>query len=296
MIARTLEQLGLFVGKRVGENHEALFFLELNSWLLRQCGGSWDNPEPLKRLMQEEKVRELLTSYLQNMVKSPRSVQYFGLMNYFKYGSLEDIAEPWGWKDPRNTFTLPLWLNLFPNAKVIHVYRNGVDVANSLRVRSLRDISSSQDIRKVYGRYHWLLPSRYYLRPHLSWSCLSLEYGFALWEAYYDAAKEHMSQRENSFELKYEDFLERPNEILSELVSFCDLPLNRQNIAVEASNINKARAYAFPNNPELLAFAEHVKERLAMRGYSELRSTATSSAATSAMLGGARRSSCEVSL
>ncbi len=30
----------------------------------------------------------------------------------------------WGWKDPRNTFTLPMWLSIFPKARVLHVLRN----------------------------------------------------------------------------------------------------------------------------------------------------------------------------
>lgn len=296
MISRILEQLGLFVGRRTGENNEALFFLELNNWLMRQCGGAWDNPEPLKRLVEEKEVYELLTSYLKNIVASPRSIQYLGLANYLKHKSPENLAVPWGWKDPRNTFTLPLWLNLFPNAKVIHIYRNGVDVASSLRMRALRDLRTSKDIRKVYGRHHWLLPSRYYLRQHLSWSCLEVEYGFGLWETYYDAAKKQVNQRENSFELRYEDFLEHPEEILGELASFCGLPFSQQSIAAQASNVNKARAYAFPNDPRLLTFSEHVKERLAIRGYGTLESTAAGSTATSATVTKALRSSYEVNL
>jgi hypothetical protein len=45
MITRMLENLGLFVGKRKEENHEALFFKRINNWLLKQSGGAWDYPD-----------------------------------------------------------------------------------------------------------------------------------------------------------------------------------------------------------------------------------------------------------
>ncbi len=48
MIGRMLEELGLFVGLRKDENNEALFFQEMNEWLLHQCGASWDDPTQLR--------------------------------------------------------------------------------------------------------------------------------------------------------------------------------------------------------------------------------------------------------
>ncbi|MBW1793701.1 MAG: sulfotransferase [Deltaproteobacteria bacterium] len=48
-------------------------------------------------------------------------------------GCYQETAPPfWGWKDPRTTLTLPLWLKLFPKARIIHVIRNGIDSALSL--------------------------------------------------------------------------------------------------------------------------------------------------------------------
>src|SRR3954449_9453301 len=48
MLGRLLEELGMFFGTRKDENNEALFFQEMNNWLLTQCGGRWDNPGPFK--------------------------------------------------------------------------------------------------------------------------------------------------------------------------------------------------------------------------------------------------------
>jgi hypothetical protein len=50
----------------------------------------------------------------------------------------------WGWKDPRNSITLPVWLKLFPDARVIHIVRNGVDVAESLYRRQQRGFQEAK--------------------------------------------------------------------------------------------------------------------------------------------------------
>jgi len=34
MLTRMLDELGLFVGKKLTKNHEALFFRKINDWLL----------------------------------------------------------------------------------------------------------------------------------------------------------------------------------------------------------------------------------------------------------------------
>jgi len=36
MIAQMLEELGLFTGRKKQQNHEALFFMNINDWLLHQ--------------------------------------------------------------------------------------------------------------------------------------------------------------------------------------------------------------------------------------------------------------------
>lgn len=45
-------------------------------------------------------------------------------------------GEAWGWKDPRNTFTLEMWLAKFPEAKVIHLIRDREAVVASLQRRN----------------------------------------------------------------------------------------------------------------------------------------------------------------
>ena len=48
MVVEMLEALGLFVGERKDVNHEALFFVRFNEWLMYRSGATWDHPEPVR--------------------------------------------------------------------------------------------------------------------------------------------------------------------------------------------------------------------------------------------------------
>jgi len=75
MLTRALESLGLFVGRNKDENHEATFFQNINDWLLRQCGGSWDHPSPISHLLGNVDIRARTAEYIRGtLLKSPRAV------------------------------------------------------------------------------------------------------------------------------------------------------------------------------------------------------------------------------
>jgi hypothetical protein len=76
MITRMLENLGLFVGKRKEENHEALFFKRINNWLLKQSGGAWDYPDPIRKLLNNADVRAIL-----HAMQTPRVDSYLKWTN-----------------------------------------------------------------------------------------------------------------------------------------------------------------------------------------------------------------------
>ena len=42
-------------------------------------------------------------------------------------------AQVWGWKDPRNSLTLPFWQDLLPGLKTLIIVRNPLEVAYSMR-------------------------------------------------------------------------------------------------------------------------------------------------------------------
>jgi hypothetical protein len=63
-----------------------------------------------------------------------------------------DGREPWGWKDPRNCLTLPLWRKLLPETKVLICVRNPLAVAESLRLRNGIPYTDSLDLWLTYNR------------------------------------------------------------------------------------------------------------------------------------------------
>ena len=59
MLTRMLGSLGLFCGSKLTNNHEAVFFRELNDWLLTQCSGGLENPGTMQNLLQDSEARAL---------------------------------------------------------------------------------------------------------------------------------------------------------------------------------------------------------------------------------------------
>lgn len=268
MLGRLLEELGMFFGTRKDENNEALFFQELNDWLLTQCGGRWDNPGPFKDFFwhSDEAVRWTET-YLRNMLASPRAIQFLGARRLLS-GGIANLDEPWGWKDPRTTFTLGMWLKLFPDAKVVSIERNGVDVAQSLRTREIKIL---EDAQRYYQRYRAL----FFIRPRRagfanSPRCLSLENAFSLWQEYTSAADTAIAAlpRERTLTLRYEEVLSDPVRWLTEVAAFCELNASSARINETVKSIRADRAQAYESDAELKKFATVHAEALAARGYS----------------------------
>jgi hypothetical protein len=266
MMTGMLRQLGLFIGANKDNNDESNFFQRMNDWALKQAGGSWDNPEMIDDLLANGTVRGLVLDYFRYSLHSPRQLFFLDWRNYLRGQRLETMTTPWGWKDPRNTYTLPLWLDIFPDAKVIHIYRNGIDVAESLRVRWRKDL---ERVQKVYQRQKPLFAAlpKFKTFP-LSVRCSDLEQGFKLWEQHLQRAQAHVQTLgDRAAEVKYEDFLQDPLAHLRSLATFAELPSNETKLKEITSQVREARGQAYRKNPELLAFSEEVNERLERYGY-----------------------------
>ena len=268
MLARQLDALNVFMGKKKEENHESTFFLNVNRWLMGQTGGYWDNPQSIHYLLKNKDARRWVTDYIDRyLLRTPRAISYLGWEKYIRYRSPFTLDVPWGWKCPMNTFTLPIWLDLFPHAKVIHIYRHGVDVANSLRQRGRREANPAR-----FQELYYKLPILHAVRPKsgefIRVRCDSLEGGLSLWEEYFAEARAHISALgEQALELKYETLLCEPAKVLGEVARFCNLPVSDEAIQEVAGLVQKERAYAYREKPDLQAFAESVAGRLNAYGY-----------------------------
>ncbi len=266
MLARLLGELGLFLGERRDENDEALFFQRINDWILRSAGGSWERPEALDALLAQPVLADLTRDYVAGILRSPHTLSYLGLSRWLGARSPAALKEPWGFKDPRATFTLPIWLALYPEARVIHVRRHGVDVAASLKLRQERALEHARARHRRRGLAYWLFPKRGAFAHTVR--ALELAGGLELWEQYTARAEQHTRDaRERGLEVVYEDFLADPLAGLERVARFAGLAPDARALARAAAGVRRERAQAFRESPELLRVAAAWQERLAALGY-----------------------------
>lgn len=264
MAARLLERLGVFMGWRKDSNHEADFFRHANEWLLSQAGGAWDHPEPVRTLLAHGAGRALAAEHLRLLMSSPRALSYTGARLGMR--PLRPPRGAWGWKDPRNTYTLPLWIDIFPDAKVLHMRRHGVDVAWSLVRRSRKSLESRT---RAYRSRKPL----YVLRPRRggfveSYRCATLDGALDLWLEYTrEGRRQAASLCERAVDVQYEDLLERPVETLRSIVERLGLPEGRMTVEEATAMIRPERAFAYRHDDDLRAFAARRRADLEAGGY-----------------------------
>lgn len=269
MVAQLLDELGLFLGAKVQSDHEALYFLETNDLLLNNVNAAWDNPEPFLSFLEQPTAVDMSLRCLRGDLTSRPLRRFLGLKRYFKARSIERFDQPWGWKDPRNVYTLPLWLKLFPQARIINILRNGVDVAASLIKRERVMLQSRQ---KHFSRRYSRLSSRSKLERagyRGSSRCLTPAGAFELWNLYTTRAQAVLQDLPNAqTTIIYEEFLQDPTSHLHSLIEFCQLPgVTPQAIDQAASKVNTSRSTAFLKDPELRAFYQTVRNVPAMKQY-----------------------------
>ena len=266
MLMRFLSQLGVFPGKKLESNFESVFFHKINTYLLQLYGGRWDYPVPITGINDSDHLWALSIDYLRSQLHSVRALNYLGWRHSLHTCSAWNLPFTWGWKDPKNTYTLPLWLELFPDAKILHIYRHGVDVAHSLKVRNNRLMANQREIYSRSPLQRWIHPKQ--LGHALSSRCSTIEGGFSLWELYMKQARDLVRRLGGqALEIRYEEFLKQPVQMLDKVAGFCQLSNSENLLENIAAKANTARAYAFREKPELQRYASKVKDRLKMFGY-----------------------------
>jgi hypothetical protein len=245
LVTRLLEDLGLFLGHRKDPNDEAVFFQELNRWVLRQCGGAWDHPHAVDALLDHARAFDLTADYLGHLARSPRAVRFLGWRRFLRGERPGAMPQAWGWKDPRTTFTLPLWQATFPEARVVHIYRHGLDVARSLATRSQAQLAWSAARHPKRKRLYWLRPKQEGFVDSVN--CLDLARGLALWDAYVTRARQHVGRLgpARAFQVQFEELARDPVPHLEALVAFCGLAPDADAIAACARRIDPSRAFGY---------------------------------------------------
>jgi hypothetical protein len=101
-----------------GGHWEHYGMMRLNESILRTLGGSWREPPPMPPEWESSQG-------LADLRDEARAL----LTESFAGRSL------WGWKDPRNSLTVPFWRHLLPEMRYVICVRDPVEVAASLQQR-----------------------------------------------------------------------------------------------------------------------------------------------------------------
>jgi hypothetical protein len=258
-----LDKLGVFMGADRQADAESVTFMLLNERILHQCGAFWSEPMAAHFLLAEPRAQEQLAASALEALASQLD-RYAGPTGWHR-GAKE--LPPFGWKDPRNTFTLPVWKHVFPHLRAVHVVRHGVDVAASLARRH------GQALRAATGEA--VPPALTVIRDH-ALGILSSRRGWTLaealtmWEQYVEKARaECAALGERAFEIRYETLLSEPERVVPALAAFCGVPVPAPaTVAALLDGLERNRAFAFRRDPALREFAAAARDVLARHEYS----------------------------
>ena len=143
MVTRLLHRCGLELGPESdlmppqADNPEGFWehlrFVALNEELLNELGGAWDLPPNADENFTHARLDPL-------RMKARLLIERF------------DSTRVWGWKDPRNSLTLPFWQDLLHGLKTLIVVRNPLEVAYSMRERNGTSFSLGLRLWEIYNR------------------------------------------------------------------------------------------------------------------------------------------------
>lgn len=111
-------------------HHEDMFFLNLHTKILNNCGGDWDSP-PNKKLLQKEWMKHFTT-----------------IQDKLEQKSIENSV--WGWKDPRTSLFLESYLKTIKNPLIIYCTRSSKEVEDSIYARDKISKEHSKLLKKHY--------------------------------------------------------------------------------------------------------------------------------------------------
>lgn len=249
LVTKIIESQGVFMGDKKQGDNESVFFIDINEKIFKMINAGWDNPDNFNFV--NRFFNKNIIHIINNELKSFHSIKYFGFSKYFNNHNFLKIKYDWGWKDPRNTFTADYWKEIFPDAKIIHIYRNPVDVAHSMRIRQqnfIEKYEESDDFKNYCNKIKFL---------GTSYRCLDLDEGFMLWEKYISRA---FKIEKNIHHISYEELLNDPENEIKLLMDFIKIFPKKKAFNSEISNIDKSRLFAFIGDKELEDFYLKVKD------------------------------------
>ena len=138
--AHALELMGLQLGQRLDSHREPKKLQKLHDDYLLHVGATWHCPAPFLTSLQTADGHRNCVAFLRKNIDK-NFADIFGYRKDPKglwlLARLKRSAA-WGWKEPRTTLFAQAWLEIFPDARIIHVIRHPLAAAASIRERELK--------------------------------------------------------------------------------------------------------------------------------------------------------------
>lgn len=215
--AHALQILGLQIGQKLDSHYESKSLQALHEQYLRNVGASWHDPARFLASIQTAEGLQRCVDYLTENVRR----NFGGIFAYrqnprglwmsarLKFGAI------WGWKEPRTTLFALAWLKVFPGAQLIHVVREEVAAAKSIRERELKFRAAGDTPNEKIE---------------------DISYCVGIVRAYVKAA-ERVTAGEKSYRLQFEDLQTDPRKILAQAGRFCELQFGSSQLKRAAATI-----------------------------------------------------------
>ena len=199
LLAQMLEAIGVFQHCN-SPTHEWSYIQHLNTMLLP----GWMDPEA---------IDAYAPTAARTVLDRERLALRIAAAGYMGY-------EPWGQKDPRNSITADAWLELFPNARLINIVRDPMDVLGTLPADYSRFSPSGerpQDAPAFWGE---------------------------LWNAYTRKTRAAMDRAGRAVEVRFQDLCDQPVDTMRRIVDALGLDCSVQAQDFEPLNILPAKVGA----------------------------------------------------
>lgn len=102
LLAEAFRAMGVFIGSKINETNDSLEMMDVGYVLLHEFASQIDLPSDLP-----EAAEEVRAAAVRMLARGP-----------------SPLGSPWGWKLPETMLILPLALQAFPHAKIVHLVRH----------------------------------------------------------------------------------------------------------------------------------------------------------------------------
>lgn len=225
ILAEILHKSGVFLGNNMSHYESHFFSIFINDLLIMGGGNNWAKL-PILNIEEVKSFRETIKPFIQK----------YWLADYLQWGY--DGVSKWGIKDPRLCVLLPLYLDIFSEATVIHIRRNPDDVAASLCQRTKRGVG------KLNNFEHW--------------KQLTLKST--------ERVIHYSNQAHAYHELEYEEFCTKTEDVTQDLFRFLNIPYTEDTKRL-LSKVSPSRIGSYKNYQEktIASTIQNLLEKIKMK-------------------------------